>query len=142
MIRRVVSLLLFLFVLFILACRVQSYMQDNQLQLFHWRNASAEDQPFGPIAANRLPIHEGGLVWGRSGFHWVQSVIAYLSWREGASWRPDYHRFHPVREHFIECIAIVQRAYFGNVKWWSAAGRGRQIACVICRRPRQERRAA
>jgi hypothetical protein len=114
-----------------------------QLELFHWWNACPEDQPFGPhAAASRLPVHEGGFVWGRSGHQWVQSVISYLAWRQGSAWRPETHRFHPVRWHFNECIAVVQQAYFGNVKWWAASAPHVERCPVCLSRSRQILREA
>jgi hypothetical protein len=97
-------------------------IKPEQLNLFHWWNAYPEEEPFG-TPAHRLPVHEDGFVCGRSGFQWVQSIIAYLAWREGAAWRPESHRFNPVREHFVECVSIVQRAYFGNARWFNASNR-------------------
>ena len=90
----------------------------EQLRLFHWWNACPENEPWGPDAT-RLPIHEGGLVDGRSGFQWVKAVIDYLDYRAGSAWRPGTHRYHPVRQHYVECAAIVQHAYFSNVNWWA-----------------------
>ncbi|HLW53272.1 MAG TPA: hypothetical protein VKW06_10555 [Candidatus Angelobacter sp.] len=130
MIRRTLPLFVLLailaLVLFVLLHHLPAQMEKllpQQLQLFHWWNAYSEVDRFGPPVVDRLPIHEGGRVWGRSGFQWIQSVTSYLAFREGSSWRPDYHRFHPVRQHYVECIAIVRRAYFGNVRWWTGSAR-------------------
>jgi hypothetical protein len=95
-------------------------LPPEQLSLFHWWNAYPESERYGPDAS-RLPVNAGGYVWGRSGHEWVRSVLSYLEWREGSSWRNEYHRYHPVRWHYIECIRTVRSAYYSNVGWWSTA---------------------
>lgn len=109
---------------------------SEQLNLFHWWNAYPDNETFGPSAA-RLPVHEGGFVWGRSGHQWIRSIVAYLSWREGSPWRPETHRYHPVRWHFVDCVRIVTTAYYGNVKWWAPSAAHLTIArCPSCLRKR------
>ena len=92
----------------------------EQLPLFHWWNVCAEDALQGPDAS-RLPVHEGGLVFGRSGFQWIKAVSAYLEFRAGSAWRPESHRFNPVYEHYVECLRVVHSAYYQNVNWWAAS---------------------
>lgn len=124
-------------------CRLAIPMCDTepgdvgqQLELFHWWNAYAENEIYKPQStASRMPIHEGGFVWGRSGHQWIQSIIAYLAWREGSSWRPPTHRYNPVRWHFVECISIVQSAYYGNAKWLAASAARHEVdRCPVCRK--------
>lgn len=46
----------------------------------------------------------GGGVWevdGRGAHQWIASVLAYLEWRAGDSWRQISDRFHPEREYYI-----------------------------------------
>lgn len=48
---------------------------------------------------------------GRKGHQWIASVLAYLDWRAGDSWRPVSHRFHPEREHYIRGHRAVSQAW-------------------------------
>jgi len=58
--------------------------------------------------AHHLPIHKGGEgPDGRTGWHVLNSAIAYLTYRRGDAWRPATHRFHPDVRYCTAGIALL-----------------------------------
>jgi hypothetical protein len=51
---------------------------------------------------------------GRTAHQWVQSVLAYLDWRSGMSWRPMADRFHPDRTLYTESSLRLRQAYYNT----------------------------
>lgn len=64
--------------------------------------------------AYRLPIHHGFLD-GRSDLDWYQSVIDYLRWRAGRTWRPVHHSGPCVVKSYRDALFIVTQAYHGTL---------------------------
>jgi len=67
-------------------------------------------------------MHSEGEVWldsngepfavdGRKAHQWIASVLAYLDWRAGDSWRPASHRFHPERECYVRAHRVVFQTF-------------------------------
>lgn len=51
---------------------------------------------------------------GRSGYQWVQSVLSYLDWRAGLSWRPARERNHPERVKYVSASLELRQAFFNT----------------------------
>jgi hypothetical protein len=49
---------------------------------------------------------------GRNGSQWMRSVLAYLDWRSGDSWRPMAHRNHPDRRAYTDASLTLRQAFF------------------------------
>lgn len=60
--------------------------------------------------AYRLPIHHAFLD-GRSDLDWYQSVIDYLRWRAGRTWRPVHHSGPCAVKSYRDALFIVTQAY-------------------------------
>jgi hypothetical protein len=51
------------------------------------------------------------LIQDRSGRQWVASVLSYLDWRSGSSWRSAADRFSPERLEYIAAWRVVNEAW-------------------------------
>ena len=51
---------------------------------------------------------------GRNGRQWMRSVLAYLDWRSGDSWRPMADRNHPERRAYTDASLTLRQAFFNT----------------------------
>ena len=78
--------------------------------LFTFRTSPTMEQG-EPSHYRRLPVHFCGMVDGRTGIQWVRSILSYLDWRTGSSWRPLSHRWHPDRWYYLDGYRLVLEAW-------------------------------
>jgi len=70
--------------------------------------------------AYRLPVHKS-FFEGRSDFDWYHSILAYLEFRAGSSWRPVRHRGACVAQAYRDAIRLVTLAFNGQLEAVSPA---------------------
>jgi hypothetical protein len=58
------------------------------------------------------PEPRDGEIDGRNGDQWVRSVLAYIEWRCGDSWRSIRDRNHPDRRFYTDASLTLRQAYF------------------------------
>lgn len=76
--------------------RYQAYIQSRNLVTL-------------PLAEAEEP--EVREVDGRNGSQWMRSVLAYLDWRSGVSWRSQSERNHPQRRAYLDASLCLTQAF-------------------------------
>jgi hypothetical protein len=84
----------------------QVYIQNEAPHLRHHLQPVAFQEP-------RQTVYQ---VDGRNGRQWLASIVAYLEWRSGSSWRPQTQRFHEDKQVYVRAIRLLNTLSSGNVE--------------------------